>query len=78
LVYPEFCEFLILSVHYNKHHKPAGGLQAWCLYGAHSQGLPVERGYDPVALAEATRRMVEKEGGGKYYRFRGGADGTGV
>jgi len=32
----------------------------------------VERGYDPVALAEATRRMVEKEGGRKYYRFRGG------
>jgi len=32
----------------------------------------VERGYDPVVLAEATRRMVEKEGGRKYYRFRGG------
>lgn len=32
----------------------------------------MERGYDPVALAEATRRMVEKEGVGKYYRFRGG------
>lgn len=32
----------------------------------------MERGYDPVALAEATRKIVEKDGKRKYYRFRGG------
>jgi uncharacterized Fe-S cluster-containing radical SAM superfamily protein len=32
----------------------------------------VERGYDPIALAEATRKIVERDGKRKYYRFRGG------
>ncbi|RZN59824.1 MAG: molybdenum cofactor biosynthesis protein MoaA [Thermoproteota archaeon] len=32
----------------------------------------MERGYDPIALAEATRKIVERDGKRKYYRFRGG------
>jgi uncharacterized Fe-S cluster-containing radical SAM superfamily protein len=32
----------------------------------------VERGYDPIALAETTRKIVERDGKRKYYRFRGG------
>jgi uncharacterized Fe-S cluster-containing radical SAM superfamily protein len=32
----------------------------------------VERGYDPIALAETTRKIVERGGKRKYYRFRGG------
>ncbi|RSN68712.1 radical SAM protein [Candidatus Korarchaeum cryptofilum] len=32
----------------------------------------MERGYDPIALAEVTRRIVERDGSRKYYRFRGG------
>jgi uncharacterized Fe-S cluster-containing radical SAM superfamily protein len=35
----------------------------------------VERGYDPIALAETTRKIVERDGKRKYYRFRG-AGGT--
>jgi len=31
----------------------------------------MERDYNPIALAEATRRIVEKEGRRKYCRFRG-------
>ena len=32
----------------------------------------MERGYDPIALAEVTRKIVERNGSRKYYRFRGG------
>ncbi|RSN75298.1 radical SAM protein [Candidatus Methanodesulfokora washburnensis] len=32
----------------------------------------MERGYDPIALAETTRKIVERDGKRKYYRFRGG------
>jgi len=28
--------------------------------------------YDPIALAEFTKRIVERDGSRKYYRFRGG------